>query len=58
MRWSEPDKGLFARAGALIDNSVFNIQNARFKKYEMAYKRFEELPVWQASVDLALAAYV
>jgi len=23
----------------------------------MAYKRFEELPVWQASIELALATY-
>jgi four helix bundle protein len=33
------------------------IQDSKFKKRAMGYKRFEELPVWQASIELALAVY-
>jgi four helix bundle protein len=33
------------------------IQNSGFKRRAVRYERFEQLPVWQASVELALATY-
>ncbi len=38
-----------------IAESEFRIQDSRFKRSSVVYKRFEELPVWQASIELALA---
>ena len=35
----------------------FQIQDSRFKRRILRYERFEQLPVWQASVELALAVY-
>jgi len=40
-----------------IVESKFQIQDSRFKRASVGYERFEELPVWQASVELALATY-
>jgi four helix bundle protein len=40
-----------------IPDSRFQIQDSRFKRCSVGYKRFEELPVWQASIELALATY-
>jgi four helix bundle protein len=42
---------------ALIADSRFQIQDSRFKRRAVRYERFEQLPVWQASVELALATY-
>jgi four helix bundle protein len=41
----------------VIPDSKFQIQDSTFKRRAMGYKRFEELPVWQASIELALATY-
>ena len=41
----------------LIPDSGFQIQDSGFKRRAVGYKRFEELPVWQASIELALATY-
>jgi hypothetical protein len=46
--------GFFDRL-ILRRDSRFQIQDSRFKRRAMGYKRFEELPVWQASIELALA---
>jgi four helix bundle protein len=40
-----------------IVESKFQIQDSKFKRCSVGYKRFEELPVWQASIELALATY-
>jgi four helix bundle protein len=42
---------------ALIADSRFQIQDSTFKRRAVRYERFEQLPVWQASVELALATY-
>ena len=41
----------------LIADSRFQIQDSRFKRRALRYERFEQLPVWQASLELALATY-
>jgi four helix bundle protein len=33
------------------------IQDSRFKRRKVKYERFEQLPVWQASLDLAVQTY-
>jgi four helix bundle protein len=42
---------------SLIDSFRLQIQDSRFKRPAVRYERFEQLPVWQASVELALATY-
>ena len=42
---------------ALLDWCGFQIQDSRFKRRTVRYERFEQLPVWQDSLKLALATY-
>jgi len=35
----------------------FKIPDSRFKRLAVRYERFEQLPVWQASIDLAVQTY-
>jgi four helix bundle protein len=41
----------------VIQDSKFQIQDSRFKRRVVRYERFEQLPVWQASIELALTTY-
>jgi four helix bundle protein len=43
--------------GLEIQDTIFGIRNDISKRRAVVYKRFEELPVWQASLELALATY-
>jgi len=40
-----------------VEGFAFRIPDSRFKRRLVGYKRFEELPVWRDSLELALAIY-
>ncbi len=42
----------------VVKLGLLEIQDVRVRRKTVRYERFEQLPVWQASMDLAVATYV